>query len=322
MEIFTENNSLFEQYLNTKAADSATDFAEEFAEYDCLWEEYATYPEDVVRMWTAPDGKEVDIGSWDAREAEAERYAALAKEDSAERLRKSKAFIEYAANRGVTLEDAISDRLRMYKNHVWVLLSKVNSYMAKLEKVSNNAQAENQRIITKLRTYTNIADRVDLDDLLVQLNKASVGAQDKRSTSMLQKTEKELETYYSANFKFWENLNLAEWVDANGNKINSQSKPNQVVPKDIADTQPVFIWDIYLDPIDKGTWCSAEKNYVGRYEGTVYETPLKAHNSAETHLEELEEEGELEGKADAYRIDIIAVPISQVDDMTLDWSGI
>lgn len=209
-----ENSSLFEQYLNTKAADSTTGFAEEFAEYDCLWEEYATYPEDVVRMWTAPDGKEVDIGSWDAREAEAERYAALAKEDSAERLRNSKVFIDYAANRGVTLEDAISDRLRMYKNHVCVLLSKVNSYMAKLEKASNKAQAENQRIITKLRTYTNIADRVDLDDLLVQLNKASVGVQDKRSTSMLQKTEKELETYYSANFKFWENLNLAKRFDS------------------------------------------------------------------------------------------------------------
>lgn len=219
-----ENNSLFEQYLNIKAADWTTDFAEEFAEYDCLWEEYAKYPEDVVRMWTAPDGKEVDIGSWDAREAEAERYAALVKEDSAERLRKNKAFVDSAANRGVTLEDAISDRLRMYKNHVWVLLSKVNSYMAKLEKVSDRAQAENQRIITKLRTYTNIADRVDLDDLLVQLNKASVGASDKRSTSMLQKTEKELETYYSANFKFWENLNLAEWVDANGNKLTNTNK--------------------------------------------------------------------------------------------------
>ena len=50
-----------------------------------------------------------------------------------------------------------------------------------------------------------------------------------------------------------EENNLKEWVYGNNS------------------TEVVYIWDMYIDPKDKGTWCSAEE-YNGEYDGSVFRT--------------------------------------------------
>ena len=81
----------------------------------------------------------------------------------------------------------------------------------------------------------------------------------------------------------------------------------------------VWIYDMYLDPADKGTWTSAEL-YNGKYDGYVYETEDAALDGAWLHLSELEDEGELEGDPDDYYIEAFAVPVSEVHEDTLSFS--
>lgn len=130
------------------------------------------------------------------------------------------------------------------------------------------------------------------------------------------------ESTISEDFKVYETMWLNEWVDAKGNKLTNPSKTNKSqstnTSKDI-ETEYVYIWDIYIDPRDKGTWLSAEKNKAGYYEGSVFGSPEEAKNAAITHLEELEEEGELSGWPEDYNIDITQVGMSEVDDYTLAW---
>lgn len=102
---------------------------------------------------------------------------------------------------------------------------------------------------------------------------------------------------------------LKEWVDAKGNKATSQS------------AEVVYIWDMYIDPRDKGTWCSAEE-YNGEYDGSVFKTKEAAYNEAKIHLYELEDEDQLRGDPGDYDIDIIAIPKNKVSDYTLEFSGL
>jgi hypothetical protein len=83
----------------------------------------------------------------------------------------------------------------------------------------------------------------------------------------------------------------------------------------------VYIWDMYIDPKDKGTWLSAEL-YNGEYDGIVFETKDDAVSAGYTHLEELDDENELDGYPDDYSIDTVAVPVNQVSDETLEFSGL
>lgn len=106
-----------------------------------------------------------------------------------------------------------------------------------------------------------------------------------------------------------EENNLEEWVDAKGNKLGNQS------------AEVVYIWDMYIDPRDKGTWCSAEE-YNGEYDGSVFKTKEAAFREGKIHLMELEDEGELRGLPEDYDIDVVAIPKSRVSDYTLEFSGI
>jgi hypothetical protein len=83
----------------------------------------------------------------------------------------------------------------------------------------------------------------------------------------------------------------------------------------------VWIWDVYLEPEDKGTWTSAEL-YNGKYDGYVFETEDEALDAAWLHLGELEDEGELEGDPDDYYVEAFAVPVSEVAEETLSESGL
>lgn len=83
----------------------------------------------------------------------------------------------------------------------------------------------------------------------------------------------------------------------------------------------VWIYDMYLDPADKGTWTSAELDN-GKWDGYVYETEDAALDGAWNHLCELEDEDELEGDPDEYTIEAFAVPVSDVDEDTLSFSNL
>ena len=77
----------------------------------------------------------------------------------------------------------------------------------------------------------------------------------------------------------------------------------------------VWIWDIYLEPSEKGTWTSAEL-YEGKWDGTVFETEEKALDAAWYHLGELEDENELYDEddnpidPDDYYVEAFSVNIS------------
>lgn len=124
-------------------------------------------------------------------------------------------------------------------------------------------------------------------------------------------------------FKLYESL-LNEWVDAQGNVYGTQvTKPvistTQVTPN--KDQALVYIWDIYIEPSDKGTWCSAEKIH-GTWEGYVYKTKNEAYCNGLEHLHELEDVGVLEGHLTTYTIDVVAIPKSEVSEYTLEFSGL
>jgi hypothetical protein len=107
-----------------------------------------------------------------------------------------------------------------------------------------------------------------------------------------------------------------EWVDANGNKSRTGMSSTNSQQEEV-----VYIWDMYIDPRDKGTWCSAEK-YNGEYDGSVFKTKEAAFREGKIHLMELEDEGELRGLPEDYDIDVIAIPKNKVSDYTLEFSGI
>ena len=87
------------------------------------------------------------------------------------------------------------------------------------------------------------------------------------------------------------------------------------------DSEVVYIWDMYIDPKDKGTWCSAEE-YNGEYDGSVFKTKEAAFREGKIHLMELEDEGELRGLPEDYDIDVIEIPKNKVSDYTLEFSGV
>jgi hypothetical protein len=126
----------------------------------------------------------------------------------------------------------------------------------------------------------------------------------------------------------WDNT-LLEWKIMNGNTSTQNNAVNQVSKNtnNNSSEKVVYAWDIYLDPRDKGTFCSAEK-YNGVWDGMVYETDIDADNAAWYHLQELEIEGELSPdpnvyvEPDDYTIDIFTIPLSEVSDAVLHYSNL
>jgi hypothetical protein len=85
----------------------------------------------------------------------------------------------------------------------------------------------------------------------------------------------------------------------------------------------VYVWDIYLDPAEKGNWLSAEEDDItGMWEGTVYETADAAIRAGNLHLDELWDEGDLEYSRRDYYIDAYDIPLGNVSDETLSFSGL
>lgn len=118
-------------------------------------------------------------------------------------------------------------------------------------------------------------------------------------------------TDFAEEFKVYENMfsqeqNLIEW---------------KLMPTADQKAQKVYIWDMYVDLADKGTWTSAEL-YRGEWDGYVYETEKAALDGGWSHLQELEDEGELRGEPDDYTVEAVAIPLSEVPTRTLAFSSL
>ena len=131
--------------------------------------------------------------------------------------------------------------------------------------------------------------------LLIEINKIP---EDSREELV-----KNLKNVAKPDFALAEENNLKEWVYKNN------------------DSEIVYIWDMYIDPADKGTWCSAEE-YNGEYDGSVFKTKEAAYNEGKIHLYELEDEGQLRGDPEDYDIDVIEIPKNKVSEYTLEFSGL
>lgn len=89
----------------------------------------------------------------------------------------------------------------------------------------------------------------------------------------------------------------------------------------------VYAWDMYIDPTDKGTFCSAEQTN-GIWDGIVFEDEDDAFDAGLYHLRELDTEGELsddpdeEVEPDDYTIDVFAIPLAAVPKAVLERSGL
>lgn len=118
-------------------------------------------------------------------------------------------------------------------------------------------------------------------------------------------------------------IRLNEWLDANRHKLNNSSRQAAIARAATSwdGEKVVYIWDMFKDVKDKGTWCSAEKQN-GVWDGYVYKTHQQANLGGTTHLFELHDEGDLDGEPIEYHIDVRAIPISEVSDYTLEFSGI
>jgi hypothetical protein len=86
-------------------------------------------------------------------------------------------------------------------------------------------------------------------------------------------------------------------------------------------TKSVWIWDMYIDDADKGSWTSIDQ-------GVVFETEDKAIEEGSYHLGELDDEGELLDDdenpvdADEYTVDAIEIPLARVPEDILRDSGL
>ena len=166
-----------------------------------------------------------------------------------------------------------------------------------------------------------------------QLNKAAYKAMKDRFGL----TGKEAEDLMSSGFALWKRL---YWTGTNESLKEARSSADikaeiERLQKELADAEAaekkasyngnvpteVWIWDIYLEPADKGTWTSAELDN-GKYDGYVYETEDEALGGAWTHLGELDDEGELSGDPDDYYVEAFSVPASKVHEETLSYSGL
>jgi hypothetical protein len=77
----------------------------------------------------------------------------------------------------------------------------------------------------------------------------------------------------------------------------------------------VWTWDIYLTPKKKGTWTGIQNDLV-------FETQDKALEAAWALLNELNDEGELDGDPDDYYIEAFEVPLARVSAAVLKFSDL
>ena len=149
---------------------------EEFREYDSLWEgPQEELNEANPHLWTMPDGTKVDLSDKRNISKERDRYLELTKGKS----------VKYLAHSVFSCLVVISDCLDR--------IVKSAPHKATVEK----RKKENQRIIDRLSKFTDIASKVDLNDVLDQLNTNIVGIENKALQDKIDKANAELISLYN-----------------------------------------------------------------------------------------------------------------------------
>jgi hypothetical protein len=151
-----------------------------------------------------------------------------------------------------------------------------------------------------------------------------------------------MSTNFAKEFKLYENLNKdakrrsrknlsearsAAEIQAEIEKLQRELADAKVAEKrtsyDGKMPKTVWVWDMYIDPKDKGTWVSLDND-------TVFETEEEALDAGWLHLNELDDEGELFDdddedvyiEPDDYTVEAYEIPISSVSDEVLEWSNL
>ena len=153
---------------------------EEFKEYETMWESSineGASPE--PKMYTLPDGSEINLIDRQACVAERERLEAIERE----------------------LEDQGKiERVNHYYNKLSArsastILMQILQGFYRLEN-ENETTPDNDKIISKLKNYTNIADKVDLEDIRRQLNAGSKVVINKRTRREIERLADDLKAIY------------------------------------------------------------------------------------------------------------------------------
>ncbi len=123
---------------------------EEFKEYENLWESTDTVSTTSL-MWTLPNGEEIDLNDEAALQAEQERVAAVVD--------------------NLLTQDKLNSTFRLWAKDVKVILTDIREKLIKINDTGFQVtDRNNNAIINKLKNYTNISDKVDLEDIRRQLN--------------------------------------------------------------------------------------------------------------------------------------------------------
>jgi hypothetical protein len=145
-----------------------------------------------------------------------------------------------------------------------------------------------------------------------------------------------MSTDFAKEFKLYENVTLSGSrrallearsvadIEAEIAKLQQELEQAKVAEKRASYNnnlpQTVWVWDMYVDPADKGDWVSLEND-------TVFETKEAAIDAGCLLLSELDDEGELGDddeyvEPDDYTVDAYEIPIWRVSDEVLEWSGL
>lgn len=151
---------------------------EELREYESLWESKLDMPQHDY-TWTLPDGVKIDLGEPGSINKEMQRYEDLVREKLTDKLKDDSEFLQEIEKRNLDFETGVEKYLHHNAIVVGIALQNIiNSLRFAVDDTFDdkreNAEKANKKIIDKLARDTNIADFVDLDDILKQLNNAYV----------------------------------------------------------------------------------------------------------------------------------------------------
>jgi hypothetical protein len=160
---------------------------EEFEEYEGLWESdtntgvrrrlpYISYSNE-KRMYTLPNGQEIDLNNADDVFDASEQY--YLQMDSGSR------------------DLSVSDNIVGMLNAISYDFNAIDQIQTGAPAYTKKGKSENQRIVNRLRNETDLANKVDLDDLLGQLNAGSMRKEVIRFQTHLKSVEKALQDLYA-----------------------------------------------------------------------------------------------------------------------------
>jgi hypothetical protein len=149
---------------------------EEFKEYEKLWESTEAVGTTSL-MWMLPDGTELDLN--DAKAIQAEVNKVIAKEDEL----KTQGELEYSYS-----------KLDAYD--LSVMLPDLRDTLNFINKEVLDSDKTTTMIINKLKKHTDLATKVDLEDIRRQLLAGAKGVENKRAQRRVENIKELIETIY------------------------------------------------------------------------------------------------------------------------------